>query len=53
MSRARSRWSRSGVSRPTIIDFESGKREPHPTTLFVLMSELAAAGVVRGVEFGK
>jgi transcriptional regulator with XRE-family HTH domain len=45
-----------GVSRPTVIDFESGKREPHPATLFVLMSELAAAGIVfteRGVEFRK
>jgi transcriptional regulator with XRE-family HTH domain len=45
-----------GVSRPTIMDFESGKREPHPATLSVLMSELAAAGIVfteRGVEFRK
>jgi DNA-binding XRE family transcriptional regulator len=45
-----------GVSRPTIAALEAGKREPHPTTLFVLMSELAAAGIVfteRGVEFRK
>jgi hypothetical protein len=45
-----------GVSRPTIIDLEAGKREQPPTTLFLLMSELAAAGIVftgRGVEFRK
>jgi transcriptional regulator with XRE-family HTH domain len=45
-----------GVSRPTLIDFESGKREPSPATLFAMMSELAAAGIVftgRGVEFRK
>lgn len=32
-----------GVSRPTVIDFESGKRVPHPAPLTVLMNELAAA----------
>lgn len=45
-----------GVSRPTVIDFESGKREPNPTTLFAMMNELVAAGIVftgRGVEFRK
>jgi transcriptional regulator with XRE-family HTH domain len=45
-----------GVSRPTIIDLEAGKREPHPATLAVLMNELAAAGIMfteRGVEFRK
>ena len=42
------------VSRSTIADLESAKREPHEATLFVIMSELAAAGVVfteSGVEF--
>src|ERR1700686_2055322 len=45
-----------GVSRPTVADLEASKREPHPATLFVLMNELAAAGIVfteRGVEFRK
>jgi transcriptional regulator with XRE-family HTH domain len=45
-----------GVSRPTIGDLEAGRREPHPATLFVLMNELTAAGIVfteRGVEFRK
>jgi DNA-binding XRE family transcriptional regulator len=45
---------RIGVSRPTIIDFESCKRETVPTTLFVMISELEACGIVftnRGVEF--
>lgn len=42
------------VSRSTIADLESGKREPHESTLFVLESELAAAGIMftdTGVEF--
>ena len=45
-----------GVSRPTIGDLEAGRREPHPATLFVLMNEFTAAGIVfteRGVEFRK
>ena len=45
-----------GVSRPTIADLEARKREPHSATLFVLMNELAAAGIVfteRGVGFRK
>lgn len=33
------------VSRSTIADLESGKRQPHETTLYVLMTELAAAGI--------
>lgn len=42
------------VSRSTIADLESAKREPHESTLFVLKSELAAAGIEfteRGVSF--
>jgi transcriptional regulator with XRE-family HTH domain len=45
-----------GVSRPTVADIEGGKREPHPATLTVLMTELAAAGIdftERGVAFRK
>jgi transcriptional regulator with XRE-family HTH domain len=45
-----------GVSRPTVADLEASQRTPHPATLFVLMSELAAAGIVfteTGVEFRK
>jgi transcriptional regulator with XRE-family HTH domain len=45
-----------GVHRSTLVDLESGKREPHEATLAVLMNELAAAGIVfteRGVEFRK
>ena len=45
-----------GVHRSTIVDLESGKREPHEATLTVLMNELAAAGIVftqKGVEFRK
>jgi DNA-binding XRE family transcriptional regulator len=45
-----------GVNRSTIVNLESGKREPHEATLTVLMSELTAAGIVfteRGVEFRK
>ena len=37
-------------------DLEAGRRDPHPATLFVLMNELTAAGIVfteRGVEFRK
>jgi transcriptional regulator with XRE-family HTH domain len=44
------------VNRSTVVDLESGKREPHEATLTVLMNELAAAGIVfteRGVEFRK
>jgi transcriptional regulator with XRE-family HTH domain len=42
------------VSRSTIADLESAKREPHEATLFVIMSELAAAGIAfteSGVAF--
>src|SRR3979490_1013794 len=55
-------WSQSyladgiNIHRSTVVDLESGKREPHPATLAVLMNELAAAGIVfteRGVEFRK
>ena len=38
-----------GVARSTIADLESNKRAPHPATLFVLIQELAAAGI----EFGE
>lgn len=44
------------VSRSTIADLESDKREPHEASLFVIMNELAAAGIVfteRGVEFSE
>lgn len=34
-----------GVARSTIADLESTKRAPHPATLFVLIQELAAAGI--------
>lgn len=53
-------WSQSyladgiRVSRSTIADLEAAKRQPHDATLFVLMSELAAAGIEfteRGVSF--
>jgi transcriptional regulator with XRE-family HTH domain len=43
-----------GVSRATIVGLETGKTEPHPATLFVIESELAAAGINftdKGVEF--
>ena len=33
------------VSRPTIIDFESGKRAPHENTISVIVGELSAAGI--------
>lgn len=42
------------ISRSTIADLESGKRQPHEATVFVLLSELAAAGIEfteRGVAF--
>lgn len=42
------------VSRSTIADIEAAKREPHEATLFVLMQELASAGIEfteRGVSF--
>src|SRR4051794_12187150 len=45
---------RTKTSRSTIADLEAAKREPHEATLFVIMHELAAGGVVfteRGVEF--
>ena len=45
-----------GVRQATIADFENGKSEPHEATLFVLMSELTAAGIVfteKGVEVRK
>lgn len=45
-----------GVARSTIADLESNKRAPHPATLFVLVQELAAAGIVfesLGVSFDK
>ncbi|MBR0792688.1 helix-turn-helix transcriptional regulator [Bradyrhizobium manausense] len=44
------------MHRSTLADLEGGKREPHEATLFVLMSELAAAGIVfteTGVQFRK
>jgi transcriptional regulator with XRE-family HTH domain len=34
-----------GVSRSTIADIEAKRRSAHPATLFVLISELTAAGV--------
>ena len=37
-----------------IADFENCKHQPHPSTLFALMNELDAAGIVfteNGVEF--
>jgi transcriptional regulator with XRE-family HTH domain len=37
---------KSGVSRPTIADFEAGKREPYPRTIETLRAALEAAGVV-------
>jgi transcriptional regulator with XRE-family HTH domain len=42
------------VSRSTIADLESNKREPHAATMFVILNELTAAGInftERGVEF--
>ena len=45
-----------GIHRATLIDLESGKREPHDATLTVLMNELTNAGIVfteKGVEFRK
>ncbi|MGY4364081.1 transcriptional regulator with XRE-family HTH domain [Bradyrhizobium sp. LB1.3] len=44
------------IHRATLVDLESGKREPHEATLSILMNELAAAGIVfteKGVEFQK
>lgn len=44
------------IHRATLVDLESGKREPHEATLTVLMSELTAAGIVftdTGVQFRK
>jgi Helix-turn-helix len=44
------------VNRSAVVKLESGKREPHEATLTVLMTEMAAAGIVfteRGVEFRK
>jgi DNA-binding XRE family transcriptional regulator len=42
------------VRRATIVDLESCKHEPQASTLFALMNELSAAGIVfteTGVEF--
>lgn len=42
------------MSRSTIADLESNKREPHEASLFVITQELAAAGInftETGVEF--
>ena len=42
------------VSRSTIADLEGDKREPHEASLFVIMNELASAGInftETGVEF--
>ncbi len=50
-ARALLEWSQgylaegAGVSRSTIADLESNKREPHSASLFVIMSELTAAGI--------
>ncbi|MGY4411975.1 transcriptional regulator with XRE-family HTH domain [Bradyrhizobium sp. LB7.1] len=44
------------IHRGTLVDLESGKREPHEATLAVLMSELSGAGIAfteKGVEFRK
>lgn len=44
------------ISRAVIVDLEAAKRIPHEATLFVLMSELAAAGIDftdTGVQFRK
>lgn len=44
----------ANVHRATLVDLESGKREPHGATLTAITSELIAAGIVfteRGVEF--
>lgn len=44
-------WSQSyladgaGVSRSTIADFESNKRQPHGASVSVILSELANAGI--------
>ncbi len=42
------------VSRSTIADLEGEKRQPHESSLFVIMNELASAGIIfteTGVEF--
>lgn len=44
----------ANVSRSTIADLEGDKREPHEASLFVIMNELASAGInftPMGVEF--
>lgn len=44
----------ANVSRSTIADLEGDKREPHEASLFVIMNELASAGInftEKGVEF--
>ena len=52
-------WSQSylakgiNIHRSTLVDLESGKREPHEATLTVLMNELAIVFTERGVEFRK
>jgi DNA-binding XRE family transcriptional regulator len=46
----------ANIHRATLVDLEAGKREPQEATLEVLMSELAAAGIVftdTGVRFRK
>lgn len=43
----------TGISRTTLANIEAGKSEPHEATLFVLMTELKAAGIdftSQGVE---
>jgi len=53
-------WSQADLakrvraSRSTLADLESAKRRPHESTLYVILSELGAAGVnftPDGVEF--
>lgn len=47
---------RSGINRTTLIDMESGKREPLDATQAALLSELDKAGIAfrdKGVEFKK
>lgn len=44
------------VSRSTIADLEANKRQPHESSLYIIISELTAAGIVftdRGVEFSE
>jgi transcriptional regulator with XRE-family HTH domain len=42
------------MSRATLADLESNKRQPHEATIFMVMAELTAAGInftETGVEF--